>query len=300
MINSRLYKAILKLAIELEDPSETKEDPFLEESSLQEDVLLTVEDTEPFPTSPNIPKEFSRKNISLIEEKLQRPIAKTRAGLGVKPAIKDGRLTGRGKSNIIKVYNEATDEEKDYWGSWYNKAQQDVRNLANYFNMNFEVVAAIVATLSPGNKWVDNLLAAQKLINGAAVIHAYPANIQKSLKIKETNVPVVSGPKVSIFYESLINPNKVNNDIVLDGHAINIWLGKKTSLKGVGISKSLREKIIDDYRSAASELGKTPQAVQATTWFIWKCLPYDKISPAPNSINPEFNSSSLLKRKIKK
>ena len=277
MMNNYIYNAILKLASGLEDNN--SEIPTEENISLKEDPSLSSEE---LPT-------FTRENISGITERLIRPVPKTRAGLGVKPAIdSNGYLTGRGKSNIIRVFNESTEEERYYWGKWYLNAQQDVIKLANTFKVSLEVMAAIVATLSPGNKWVDNLLAAFKLMRGDKIIHAYPANIKKSLIIKNTNTPSVSGPKVTLFYKSLIDPESVKNDVVLDGHAINIWLGKKVNLKNVSVGKKLRKKIIEDYKKAAAEVGQSPQAVQAITWFIWKCLPYDvKVPPAPDSVNPE-------------
>jgi len=247
---------ILKYAL----PEEDDEDIILEKP-----LIIVEERPEP---------SFSRDTISLIKEPLVRPIPRTIPSLGIRPSLKDGRLTGRGKANIKRVYNEATAAEKDYWGNWYYNAQKDVKNLSNIFKIRFDVTAAIVAALSPGNKWVDNLIAAAKLIKGESIIHAYPDNIRKALEIKKTNIPKVSGPKVTVFYQSLIDPDSVKSQVVSDGHAINVWMGKKLSLRSApSISKKIRNKIESDYIKAAEELGVSPQSVQAVTWYIWKCLP---------------------------
>jgi hypothetical protein len=177
-----------------------------------------------------------------------------------------------GVENIIKVYNQATSEEKSYWGRWYHNAKSDVEDLARQFNLPFPVVAGIVAVLSPGNKWSMNLLAAEKLLQGQTKINAYPRQVQKALRILETgDTGLVSGPKVTVFFNSLMNPKLVEKDMVLDGHAINIWRGEKTSLKGiVNPSGKERARMIQDYQMAANELGVPVQAVQAVTWYIWK------------------------------
>lgn len=177
-----------------------------------------------------------------------------------------------GVQNIIQVYNQATPEEKDYWGKWYHNAKSDVEDLARQFNLPFPVVAGIVAVLSPGNKWSMNLLAAEKLLQGQTKINAYPRQVQRARKILETgDTTLVSGPKVTVFFNSLMNPKMVEKDMVLDGHAINIWRGEKVNLKGLSTPNSKeRTQMVQDYQTASNELGVPVQAVQAVTWYIWK------------------------------
>jgi hypothetical protein len=59
--------------------------------------------------------------------------------------------------------------------------------------------------------------------------------------------------------------------MVLDGHAINIWKGEKIRLKGLSTPTGKeRTAMIQDYHTAAEQLGVPVQAVQAVTWYIWK------------------------------
>ena len=184
-----------------------------------------------------------------------------------------------GVNNILKVYKEATQEEKDYWGQWYHNAKEEVVALADKYLLPFPVMAAIVAVLSPGNKWRSNVMAADRLLDNAITfgggtqgIPGYPREIKKAKDILETgDVGKVRGPKVTVFFKSLLDPVSVANDMVLDGHAMNIWRGKKEPLKVLSMpNKSERAKMIEDYEKAAEILGVEVQAVQAVTWYIWK------------------------------
>jgi hypothetical protein len=205
----------------------------------------------------------------VIQQEITKITEPKRSGLSVDQL---GLKPHGGVQNIIQVYNQATPEEKDYWGKWYHNAKSDVEELARQFNLPFPVVAGIVAVLSPGNKWSMNLLATLKLLQGQTKINAYPRQVQRAQRILETgDTGLVSGPKVTVFFNSLMNPKLVEKDMVLDGHAINIWRGEKVSLKGLSSPNSKeRAQMIQDYQTAAEQLGVPVQAVQAVTWYIWK------------------------------
>jgi len=189
-----------------------------------------------------------------------------------------GITLDKGVENIKAVYSEATPEEKEYWGRWYYNAKNDVQEIADKNEINFPVMAAVTAVLSPGNKWLGNLLAAERVIKKfkdpsiQIKINAYPKQIQRALQILETgNIGLVTGPKVSVFFKSLLDPESVAHDLVLDSHAINIWRGIKRNIKQTEKpSLKTREKMVEDYKKAASELGIPVQSLQAVTWYIWK------------------------------
>lgn len=243
---------------------------------------------------------------SNIEEK--KRTVKTTKDLGIEYSA--------GVANIIKVYNEATDEEKSYWGTWYPKAKDDVIRLSDKYKMPFELVAALVATLSPGCDWYVNLSAAERVIvrhklESFSARHAekleellssdnlsqedqelkrrlvqimntsdqklpgYTPNHIKAFAMLKSGVPQASGPKVSVFYASLLDPQAVENHMVLDGHAMNIWRGVKIPLKNRKEKKSMKEIMRQDYHKAAKILGISTQSLQAITWYIWKSVKRD-------------------------
>lgn len=180
-----------------------------------------------------------------------------------------------GVNNILAVYNQATPEEKDYWGRWYHHAHSDVQELAKKYNIDFQVAAGVAAVLSPGCTWKVNLMGAERTIEGAedGAIPCYNANIAKAREILAGADPVskVTGPKVSVFLQSLLNPSAVDKEMVLDGHAINIWRGTKRALQGLPTPRTEeRRQMIADYGEAAKQLGVSTQSVQAVTWYIFK------------------------------
>lgn len=205
----------------------------------------------------------------MIQQEVSKITEPKRSGLSIDQL---GLKPEGGVHNIVTVYNQATPEEKEYWGKWYHNAKSDVEDLASHFNLPFPVAAAVVAVLSPGNRWNGNLTAAERLLSGQGKVNSYPKFVAKAKQILSTgNVGLVSGPKVTVFFNSLINPKLVEKDMVLDGHAINIWRGEKTTLKDLSTPGSKdRSRMIDDYQTAANELGVPVQAVQAVTWYIWK------------------------------
>lgn len=189
-----------------------------------------------------------------------------------------------GYHNILATLKKATKQEIDYWSNWYQYAHGHVRQLAERYEIPLEVSAAVCAVLSPNLGWKANLMAAKRVLENWVhegepdyVIQkppAYKTNVNKAMKILKTgDVSVVKGPKVTVFYYSLLHPDRVERELVLDGHAINVWRGIKTPLKNMRQpSKVEREAIIHDYRKVADIVGLTPQQVQAVTWFIWKAV----------------------------
>lgn len=191
-----------------------------------------------------------------------------------------------GYHNILSVLKKASKDEIDYWSNWYKHAHEHVKELADKYDLPLPVTAAVVAVLSPNLGWRINLMAAQRLIENWLMLQgerelgelqkvpAYKTNVDKAINILETgDVGYVQGPKVSVFFHSLLNPDRVERELVLDGHAINVWRGIKKPLKNLkSPTKAEREAIIHDYKKVADLVGLTPQQLQAVTWFIWKAV----------------------------
>ena len=108
---------------------------------------------------------------------------------------------------------------------------------------------------------------------GYRKMSAYPENARKARDILITGrvEEHLRGPKVTVFYHSLMDPSSTKSHMVLDGHAINIWRGVKVPLKGLRTpSEDEREAMLRDYARAAADSGLDVQEVQAITWFLWK------------------------------
>ena len=286
-----------------------------------------------------------------------------------------------GYANIMKVLGMATPSEVEYWGKWYPFASSIVREMAGRYGLPVEVVAGVVAVLSPGSKWHSNIAVAKQVIEhwqaqreygpfstpalsgvggprlpeetvedvppadedydedegeeevaaskaaapnpydtafvplktqpeGAesTVFRApkpkthpfglhgphpagYPDNLKKAVRILNGADPeeVVTGPKVKIFYQSLLDPDFVKDRLVLDGHAINIWRGEKRPLKGLKTpaeGSPERARMEADYKRAAEASGLSVQAVQAITWFVWKSVKNPKTAASSPPYKP--------------
>lgn len=197
-----------------------------------------------------------------------------------------------GYYNIMTLAKEATTEEWEHWIHWYNHAHMDVVNLQKKHNRiranqglppyPFNVIAAVVAVLSPNNSWFANLAAADYILTNQTGegSSAYRANSAKALRMMDSwMVDDVRGPKVTVFYESLHKPWKMGDHVVLDGHMLNIWRGHKRGIKNTKQpSTEERTQILRDFAQAAKDLDITAQNVQALTWYIWR---YTTDKPKP-------------------
>lgn len=144
------------------------------------------------------------------------------------------------------------------------------------------------------------MLAAERLLenithpeNPPLKIPGYPRQIARAKEIILTgNVGKVTGPKVTVFFKSLLDPVSLEKDLVLDGHAINIWRGEKVNLNSISSpTKAQRQQMLDDYHKAANILGVPVQAVQAVTWYVWKYT-----TDAPVVKAKVFDVSSFLNK----
>ncbi len=272
------------------------------------DVLDEAADRLAESAQPVVPlgDELPTDQMTKIQEPKRKPIKVSETGLLDNRAIESTEV---GTKNILTIFDQANPAERDFWSRWYHHANQDVHALADRYQLPFGLVAGIVAVLSPGNNWPMNLRAADRAILLASKIledparqqaeqledpkardqeysrlarqhrvsvNSYPRNIRKAVKILETEDlnAWVTGPKVSAFLKALVDPSSVDEEMVLDGHALNIWIGVKRALKQAidATNKERRAKILKSYADAADARHTTTRAVQAVTWYIWKSV----------------------------
>ena len=106
-------------------------------------------------------------------------------------------------------------------------------------------------------------------------INTYPANIRKAINVLQSEDPAtwVTGPKVSAFLKAILDPSSVDEHMVLDGHAINLFDGVKQALQLAGAAEGARRaRMLAAYEAAAKARQTNTRAVQAVTWYIFKSL----------------------------
>jgi hypothetical protein len=190
--------------------------------------------------------------------------------------------------HIVATFMNATSLEIEQGKQWYALAYEVCKRISIEYNLNTECVAAVVAALSPNNKWERNIKDAENVcaayMNGsvddamAVKVCTYKKNLAKAVDILNAchcdYESILKGPKVIEFYHSILG---ALDDVCIDGHAYSVWFGERLTMKEVpSIGKKLRQTIKDDYIAATefvndnSEEQFTPCEIQAITWVTHK------------------------------
>lgn len=187
--------------------------------------------------------------------------------------------------NILAVFFSASQAELEEGRQWYATANLAARNIATRYNMKTDKVAAVIAALSPNNRWHRNVRDAEALIRVHVIsgeydtikVSTYSKNKEKAIRIlnDEQPIDVLGGEKVRAFYACISGGDAV----CVDGHAFAIWSGQRIpTTKTPKISAKLYNQISGDYRKATAVINEvtgscyTPSQIQAITWVTWRNL----------------------------
>lgn len=190
--------------------------------------------------------------------------------------------------SILSVYNLASATDKQQGQSWYARALTFAVRLSDLYDTETSTIVAVIAALSPRNKWERNMQDAESMVKVSAAggtyadlmslkVCTFSAGKQKAAKILTENITdrdellaILKGPKLCEFFNCILGDS---GDVCIDGHAYSIWVGDRITLANVpSIGKKLRQTIKADYQEAARTLGVQPHVVQAITWVTWKRL----------------------------
>jgi len=194
----------------------------------------------------------------------------------------------KGSRAIVAKFELATSHEVQLGIDWYKSAWSISHRIAKQYDMRMTAtVAAVIAALSPNNKWERNVKDAENIIKAfkygedddvmAVKCCTYTMNKIKALNIlktKDLDYPaILKGAKTIEFYHCIM----LEDDVCIDGHAYSIWYDERLTMKEVpNIGKKLRATIKQDYKDATSfineELGTDylPSTIQAITWVTHK------------------------------
>lgn len=190
--------------------------------------------------------------------------------------------------NIIAVYNLASVSDIQQGQSWYARALVFAVRLSDLYNIDTKTIVAVIASLSPRNRWERNMQDAESMVkayaNGATYkdlmqlkVCTFKTGKDKAARILTDKISdradllaTLKGPKLQEFFNCILGDV---DDVCIDGHAYSIWIGDRITLANVpSIGKKLRQSIKADYQLAAQKLGVKPHVVQAITWVTWKRL----------------------------
>jgi len=190
--------------------------------------------------------------------------------------------------HILAAFFSANSTELADGAGWYQRAIVAADNIAAQYSLTTDMVAGVIAALSPNNKWQRNVSDTDRLcrayaLGGHAAAEAikcstYSLNKIKALRILsgEACLDVLGGMKVRSFYQCIIGDFQ---SICVDGHAYAIWAGDRIpTTKTPKISAKLYSAIAADYLRAADTINSILGAqysgaqIQAITWLAYRRL----------------------------
>ena len=184
--------------------------------------------------------------------------------------------------NITCVYRDADETQHAEGLLWYDNAQKAAYHIAVKYDVPVYLVVAVIAALSPYNKWERNLVNADALIgafvNGDGLlsvkVSTYHAMKRKAWDILRARPDydgakaMLKGQKITSFFMDIMG----EFNVTIDGHARNIAYGERVGLTDdrSNIGKKEYRALQAAYEAAAERLGLMPYQLQAITWRVWR------------------------------
>ena len=184
--------------------------------------------------------------------------------------------------NITSVYNDADDLQHAEGLLWYDQAKQAAYRIALKHDVPVYIAVAVIAALSPNNKWSRNLTNADALI-GAFVngdgIDSVKVSTYHKMKAKAWGIlaarpsyngakDMLKGQKITSFFCDIMG----EFNVTIDGHARNIAYGERVGLTDDRSNIGVREYrgLQAAYEETAQRVGLMPYQLQAITWRVWR------------------------------
>ena len=184
--------------------------------------------------------------------------------------------------NIVSVYRDADETQHAEGLLWYFNAQKAAHNIAVKYDIAVYIAAAVIAALSPNNKWTRNIVNADALIGAfirgdgllSVKVSTYNKMKQKAWDILAARPDydgakaMLKGQKITSFFCDIMG----EFNVTIDGHARNIAYGERVGLTDDRSNIGVREyrALQAAYEEAARRVGLMPYQLQAITWRVWR------------------------------
>ena len=185
--------------------------------------------------------------------------------------------------NILKVYRRATTEDIANGVEWYDRAKRYAETISKWTNTNLNTVIGVMAALSPNNKWERNVKDCERMVQAWKSgddlsdfkVSCYNTMKLKAWSILEDNLTSdsdiltrLNGQKIRSFYSNI----RGLDEVTIDGHALNIALGKVQGLTSgkTNMGKKTYIEMQKVYVRAAKRVDIPAHVLQAITWTTWK------------------------------
>jgi hypothetical protein len=184
--------------------------------------------------------------------------------------------------NIIAVYRDADAVQYNEGLAWYPDAKQAAHDIAALHGIAVYLVVAVIAALSPNNKWSRNVTNAATLIDAflrgdgidSVKVSTYHKMKQKAWDILAARPDydgaktMLKGQKITSFFMDIMG----EFNVTIDGHARNIAYDERVGLTDDRTNIGVREyrALQAAYEEAARRVGLMPYQLQAITWRVWR------------------------------
>ena len=184
--------------------------------------------------------------------------------------------------NIVSVYRDADETQHAEGLLWYSDAQKAAHNIAVKYDIAVYIAVAVIAALSPNNKWSRNIVNADALIGAfirgdgllSVKVSTYNKMKQKAWDILAARPDydgakaMLKGQKITSFFMDIMG----EFNVTIDGHARNIAYGERVGLTDDRTNIGVREyrALQAAYEEAARRVGLMPYQLQAITWRVWR------------------------------
>jgi hypothetical protein len=184
--------------------------------------------------------------------------------------------------NIVTVLRDSDETQHAEGLLWYPNAQKAAHDIALKYDVPVYLVVAVIAALSPNNKWSRNVTNADALIGAfirgdgidAVKVSTYHKMKQKAWDILAARPDydgakrMLKGQKITSFFMDIMG----EFNVTIDGHARNIAYGERVGLTDDRTNIGIREyrALQAAYEEAARRVGLMPYQLQAITWRVWR------------------------------
>ena len=164
----------------------------------------------------------------------------------------------------------------------FRRTKGGAYDIAVKYDMPVYLVVAVIAALSPNNKWSRNIVNADALIGAfirgdgllSVKVSTYNKMKQKAWDILAARPDydgakrMLKGQKITSFFMDIMG----EFNVTIDGHARNIAYGERIGLTDDRTNIGVREyrALQAAYEEAARRVGLMPYQLQAITWRVWR------------------------------
>lgn len=167
------------------------------------------------------------------------------------------------RDRLLRIFDAADADVTAAGRLWYPGAENVIADLSREYQLGRPRVAAIVAVLSPRQRWRSNIQGARHILEGEAWrAPGYDTNRDKAVALAD-GAPleqIIGGDKVTSFWANLIGSRTA---VTVDVWAQRAALGHYHRHQP---KHGRYARLVSIYRAAAEAVGETPREFQAIVW----------------------------------